>query len=375
MTNRRPRSPRRPRPYPQTSRPPRSARPSKPWLLRLLPWLVAGMVGVFVISMVPNFWPDLIPSLLSTDEAKTPPPLETMPLWQSSFEGEFPGKEWPPAQSATFSPTGQALPNADSQWAVITPTPKDAVKPVDGDRLYKGWINRAKSDGTPHFSYPGINLDNNPDYLQRVTQPIAMRFYVWADWDGMNAQSSDWLNLVEFGGKSGLRSISLGMRGSQNKLELFNVGAFGEFNKGNGWEVIAPTETVSLPLRQWVRFTVYVDYQQPLLVVWMNEVPIFRANGGNLRSSDGTVPYLLTAHWGLQGAGTLKTATVYNDHLQLWSLSGPMMDFAQEPKSPYEKSRMEQLMELPPDAPPEIRNALPPSPVPPFNFNPPAPPQ
>ncbi|MEB3160347.1 MAG: hypothetical protein VKL20_02670, partial [Synechocystis sp.] len=277
MVDPRSRSPRRHRPrlYP-------SPKQRKPLLQRLLPWIITGIVGIFLLSMVPNFWPGLIPALTTlnlSNETDSPPPsdLETLPLWRSSFEGDFPGTEWPPAQSATFSPTGQSLPDAPSQWAIITPAPKDPVQPIDGDRLYKGWINRATQDGTPHFSYPGINLENNPDYLQHVTQPIALRFYVWVDWDGINVQDTDWLNLMEFGGKSGLRSVSLGMRGSLNQLELFNVGPLGGFANGDGWEVIAPTETVSLPLRQWVKFTIYVDYQQPILVVWMDEVPIFQA--------------------------------------------------------------------------------------------------
>lgn len=356
MANLRPRPARRNRPRPRFAQSPKA---TKPLIQRLLPWLIVGGVTVFLLSMVPNIWPGLVPTFLNNvADTPPPPPLETVPLWQSSFEGDFPGTEWPPAQSATFSPSGQPLANADSQWAIITPTPNDKITPIDGDRLYKGWINQAKKDGTPHFSYPGINLENNPDYLQNVNHPVALRFYVWVDWDGANAKATDWLNLVEFGGKSGLRSISLGMRGALNALELFNVGPLGEFAKGSGWEVIAPTETVSLPLRQWVKFTVYVDYQQPLLVVWMDDVPIFRANGGNLKSTDGTTPYLLTAHWGLQGAGTLKNATVYNDHLQLWSLSTPLVDFRQEPRSPYEKTRQEKLMELPPDAPPEVKNSV-----------------
>ncbi len=284
-----------------------------------------------------------------------------------ALKATFPAQNGPPLNRQPFPPPANPSPTPIVNGP-LSPRPQTITSPpIDGDRLYKGWINRAKKDGTPHFSYPGINLQDNPDYLQNVSQPVAMRFYVCVDWDGVNVQATDWLNLVEFGGKSGLRSISLWMRGSFNALELFNVGPLGEFAKGGGWEVIAPTETVSLPLRQWVQFTVYVDYQQPLLVVWMDDVPIFRANGGNLQSTDGTTPYLLTAHWGLQGAGTLKNATVYNDHLQLWSLPSPLVDFRQAPRSPYEKTRQEKLMELPPDAPPEVRNAVPQRPNP-FNF-------
>ncbi|MFM1843093.1 MAG: hypothetical protein RLZZ490_1835, partial [Cyanobacteriota bacterium] len=100
MADLRSRPPHRHRPRPRFSQ---SPKPTKPLGQRLLPWIIGGIIGVFLLSLIPNIWPGLIPALQDTAETTKPPDPETIPLWQSSFEGDFPGTEWPPAQSATFS--------------------------------------------------------------------------------------------------------------------------------------------------------------------------------------------------------------------------------------------------------------------------------
>lgn len=349
----------------RNSRPPRSPKIASPWWQSAFPWVFFGICGALLTSMLPTVLseinPNLIPFQTQTDDL---PPTAVIPLWRSSFETDFPGDEWIAGTAETFSPTGEPLPEQASQWSIISSEPSlvssATPKPIEGERLYKGWINRPTANTLPHASYPQVMLDKNPQYLQNLGRPVVTRFYVWADWDSGQINPDQWLNLIKLDSKSRQQPIILGMRGSLNQLELLGVGDKDQFSKGDGWEVIAPTEEVFLPLRQWVQFTIYVDYLQQQLVMWLNGVPIFHANGGALKNQDasGNADYLQTLNWGLEASSTLAQGTVYNDNLQVWLAADPTGADYREPQSPYEKSSLKEFMELPPDAPPEVRELL-----------------
>jgi hypothetical protein len=76
--------------------------------------------------------------------------------------------------------------------------------------------------------------------------------------------------------------------------------------------------------------TVYLDYTQSLLVVWMNKTPIFQANGGSLLQARQS-PYLVRAHWGLAPAPTAGSARLYNDAIALWTLEAPLENWEAPP--------------------------------------------
>jgi hypothetical protein len=174
----------------------------------------------------------------------------------------------------------------------------------------------------------------NPAYFSRPPKPLVNQFYVWVDWDNLSLSSQDWLNLVTLANNETGVGVSLRVRGPKNQLELVEAGSQGGFEQGDGWEVIAPTESVNLPLRRWVKLTILVDYERPLLVVWLDDVPIFRANGGRLQPQAQSSPYLWRAHWGLTGAARVKKARVYNDDIRIWALPEPLRAIASPPTPP-----------------------------------------
>ena len=268
---------------------------------------------------------------------------QAIPLWFSGFENGFPG-EWLYWRNwnylyRIFSRDGRATGYRQAHWTILDREQalKAKIKPIEGDHLYKGWIVDAETDGKSHRAYPILHLeDAQKDYTKQPPMPIVNRFYVWADWDTRQVGKTDWMHFLTLGNNPQWQVSTMSMVGPNSTLELAHVGKLNGFAEGNGWENLTDIPAIAMPLRQWVRFTVYVDYQKPLMVVWMDGQPIFRANGGTLRPTGKSTPYLLRAHWGMYAKATLNNGVQYNDSIQIWGLPKPLTRFTEEPISPYD---------------------------------------
>jgi hypothetical protein len=101
---------------------------------------------------------------------------------------------------------------------------------------------------------------------------------------------------------------------------------------------VGPIPQPEFPLRQWVRFSVYILYQGTtgVVQVWQDGIPMLRAEVSVLDQHPGT--RLRTAHWGMYASGEIDHGVQYNDDIAICSLSAPLTDLVQEPVCPPRKS-------------------------------------
>jgi len=239
------------------------------------------------------------------------------PVWQSGFERGFPGGEWLDFDSGSFSPKGVMPAGRTSAWTIVH---RQSGEPVfAGEYAYKGWVAGPSSDS--HRAYPVIHAD--------IPTPLVNTFMVYLDADFRRMAPTDWIHFGTWGnhdpesktGKWALHTMAV----RERKLEFAHVAPFfGEY--------IGPAKRPDFPLRQWVRFTVYLLYQGKtgLVQVWQDGVPMLRARVSQLAHHPGT--RLRTAHWGMYGSGTLDQGIQYNDDILICSLSKPLTDLVVEPR-------------------------------------------
>jgi len=295
-------------------------------------WLLLTITVGLLLSLIPEYWAHRGGASHQPVAAK-----QGTPLWRSGFEQGWP-REWrsrpggmtdeAPGEPAAHQPSsGKILGKQEAQT--------QGVSVPQGNYIYQAQIT-ASTTARPHRIGPVLAMEMvNPSYFTRPPKPLVNQFYVWVDWDNPSLSSQDWLNLVTLANNTTGVGVSLRVRGPKNQLELVEAGSQGGFKQGDGWEIIAPTESVNLPLHRWVKLTILVDYERPLLVVWLDGVPIFRANGGQLQPQAQSSPYLWRAHWGLTGASGLKKARVYNDDIRIWALPEPLTAIASPPTPPH----------------------------------------
>ncbi|MBN2037681.1 MAG: hypothetical protein JW768_13150 [Chitinispirillaceae bacterium] len=229
--------------------------------------------------------------------------------WRSSFENGFPG-EWLNYDNGTWTASGVPNPGSDAAWTIVdgSGVPCGAIH---GQRVYKGWI--LDSAGESHRAYPCIHCD--------YASPLVNSWWVWLDTDYANFPSGGWHHFGTWCNNPDwdVHTMSVIRNG---RLEMAHVDSF---------EVLG---NIDMPLRTWVRFTVYVEYAPAgsnLIVAWMDSTPVMRAK--NIKGGGGN---LMRAHWGLYASGNLFEGVQYNDDIQIWGLSGPWTDFSRVPPSPYD---------------------------------------
>jgi hypothetical protein len=230
------------------------------------------------------------------------------PAWSSGFENGFPG-EFLDYNNGSWSETGDELGGRSDTWTIMG---DDGAVPVyRGEHMYKGWAHGASDE--LHRPYPVLHTD--------IPSPLVNRFMVYIDAD-YDQVGEDWIHLATWGNNEDwiVHTMSVRFR----KVEMAHL----------DWEWIGPDPAPDFPLHQWVRFTVYIDYEAEeggLVHVWQDGMHIMR---GVFTQASGN--HLLRAHWGLYAPGTLTQGAEYNDEIQIWTLSEPLTDFEKEPSSPYD---------------------------------------
>lgn len=255
----------------------------------------------------------------TADEAGLPPdapaPNQTCTLvWESGFENGFPG-EFGAYDNGSWSPDGTMPAGRVSAWTIVDRASGEPV--LAGDHAYKGWIAGPAADS--HRAYPGI-------YENTYVTPLVNTFWVYLDVD-YDRLGGEWIHFGTWGNDDGagagqwaLHTMSV----RERKLEFAHTEPF-------SGEYIGPSPAPDFPLRQWVRFTVYVHYlgASGFVQVWQDGVPMLRANVSQLATYPGTS--LITAHWGMYAGAGADHGTQYNDEIRLWSLTAPLGDLGAEP--------------------------------------------
>ncbi len=240
-------------------------------------------------------------------------------VWHSSFEADW------PADYTAYYPS-RPHETATSGWDIIDAdqAAAEGVSQVPhGDRLYKGWINGPAS--ASHRAYPVVHFN------EEVPSPFVNRFYVWLDWD----LDGRWMHFLTLSNTADWQVVTMSQLG-QGHLELAHVGPWSNaaFEAGEGKTNVG-LAFKDMPLRQWVRFTVYMDFREEYdhMYAWKDGELFFKANGGNV---DQDSEFLKRAHWGLYASGDTPGGVQYNDSIQIWTLDEPWTDFTQEPPSPWD---------------------------------------
>ncbi len=236
--------------------------------------------------------------------------------WQSGFENSFPG-EWLNYDNGSWSPGGTMPAGRVSAWTIIDQTSGEPI--FAGAHAYKGWIIGPAADS--HRAYPGIHTE--------IATPLVNTFWVYLDADYAQLSASDWIHFGTWGnwdagtnaGVWALHTMSVRDR----KLEFAHTEPFlGEY--------VGPQPQPDFPLRQWVRFTVYVHYAGTTgtVIAWQDGVRVLRAEVAQLAANPGTV--LRTAHWGMYAAATVSAGVQYNDEIIIWTLPAPLVELDAEPR-------------------------------------------
>jgi hypothetical protein len=235
--------------------------------------------------------------------------------WFSGFENGWPGGEWHPWNNGSWSPTGAMLPGRVSAWTIVSRASGEPV--FGGDHSYRGWIEGPA--GSSHRAYPGIAADDPTNIPEPIESPLVNSFMVWLDADFEALAPSDWIHLGTWGNNESWIVHTMSVRDA--KLEMAHLSPF-------AGEYIGPLPRQDFPLRQWVRITMYIEYNGTtgFVQAWQDGVPMLR---GAWTQTPGTA--LLRAHWGMYANGAVDHGVQYNDDLAIWTLDEPLSDLVTEP--------------------------------------------
>ena len=81
----------------------------------------------------------------------------------------------------------------------------------------------------------------------------------------------------------------------------------------------------SMPLQQWVRTTVYLNYYAGVMHVWQNGTKVVSATFSR------PVDTMCQWHWGLYASGNNDNITLYEENISIVKLQQPLTNFALEP--------------------------------------------
>lgn len=231
--------------------------------------------------------------------------------WRSGFENGFPG-EWHSYNGGAWTETGIPNPGRTEAWTIVSGNecPGGAK---EGTKVYKGWL--LKDSSASHRAYPGIHCD--------YASPLVNSWWVYLDTDYANFPSGGWHHFGTWGNNTTWDVHTMSVLGN-GKLEMAHV------------DSLKILSDVTMPLRKWVRFTVYIEYApagKNLIFAWMDDRAIMSAKNRKPGGSN-----LQRAHWGLYTSGNLFEGIQYNDDIQIWGLSEPWIDFSRVPPSPYDSA-------------------------------------
>ncbi len=231
--------------------------------------------------------------------------------WRSSFETGFPG-EWLNYDNGAWTEDGTPNPEKNEAWTIVdgSEVPGGAIH---GSKVYKGWVLQAQSES--HRAYPCIHCD--------YASPLVNSWWVFLDTDYANFPNGGWHHFATWGNNPDWDVHTMSVLGSGN-MEMAHVSDF---------EIVGD---IAMPLREWVRFTVYIEYAPAgnnLVYCWMNDQPCMKAT--NIKPGGSN---LQRAHWGLYTSGNIFEGVQYNDDVQVWGLTEKWTDFKKVPPSPYDST-------------------------------------
>jgi MYXO-CTERM domain-containing protein len=235
------------------------------------------------------------------------------PAWYSGFEDGFPG-EFLDYDNMTYTDADVPNPGKNEAWSIVGADKFPDI--LAGEHVYKGWVTAAQASS--HRAYPVLHTD--------IVTPAVNTFWVWLDVDWDMLAVPDWVHFGTWGKQGNNEWIVHTLSVRDRKLEVAHL---------QNVDYIGPEPQPEFPLKQWVRFTVYVHYPEDggdgVVCTWQDGVPMI---AGTWNEADGT--HLTRVHWGEYAAGAVNNGVQYNDEIQLWTLDEPLPGCdGPEPESPY----------------------------------------
>jgi hypothetical protein len=176
-------------------------------------------------------------------------------------------------------------------------------------RLYGG-LQFSGDQVVPRFTNTGTGID--------APHGIVVTFSSWIDSPGFG--NGRWLSLFTTNNRCDYtdRVVTFGLEDDTNRTTPAHVLSTG------GTVQDLPGRT-ALPLRQWVRTTVYLNYHAGEFRVWQDGVP--QIHGTFRRNSN----QICQMHWGLYASPRSNAITLFEDDMSVWKLEEPLASFDQEP--------------------------------------------
>jgi hypothetical protein len=178
-----------------------------------------------------------------------------------------------------------------------------------------------------HRGYGGVQFEGDRpvpafnDQGQGIDAPngLVNTFHVWLE-TSTTFTGGKWFSFWTVNGSCDWSEnvLTLGLEDPSHRL------AAAHYQADGGTRTFAPNAP-SLPLRQWVRITIYVNYHAETMSVWQNGTKI----------SDVTFKRASTRicqwHWGAYASGNNDDVVLFEDDNSIWKLEQPWTDFAREP--------------------------------------------
>jgi hypothetical protein len=184
-----------------------------------------------------------------------------------------------------------------------------ACTQTNNHRIYGGM---QFSGDTPltRFTNTGTGID--------APNGIVVTYWSWLDSPAFG--SGRWMSMVTANNSCDWsdRVVTVGLEDSSNRLTPAHI-------TNTGGTLTYASTRAALPMRQWVRTTVYLNYHTGVMHLWQNGVKQLQAT---FRRNTRQICHF---HWGLYASGANSSITLFEDDFSLWKLDQPVTDFAAEP--------------------------------------------
>jgi hypothetical protein len=188
-------------------------------------------------------------------------------------------------------------------------------------------ISCSKPPGLSHRGYGGVQfsgdtpLENYTNSGSGLDAPngVVSTWWAWLD-TPYDFGSGRWFSWYTVNGSCDYTEevITLGLSDSTRQIRSEHIPDSG------GLITYAPNAP-TFPLRAWTRFTVYLNYYQGVMRVWLNGAKVFDATF--TRPSH----LLCQWHWGNYASSDNYDITLYEDDMSVWKLTKPLKNTNREP--------------------------------------------
>jgi hypothetical protein len=210
-----------------------------------------------------------------------------------------------------------------SSWSSCATTASSSTQYVSATRSQRSQVSCAAADS--HRGYGGLRFAGDsvlPSFSSASTGGInSVNGVVVTFWDWLNTphtfSPTQWLSLMTITddcSNNWSNVLTLNIDDSTRRIKPVHVSSV-------SYEPNAP----AMPLQQWVRITVYVNYYAGVMHVWQNGIKIASATFTRPTQT------MCQWHFGLYASGNNSNILLYEDNLSITRLTQPLVNTTIEP--------------------------------------------